>query len=226
MANTEKTAVKAPTKAQIEGELKETKATLEETQKALQESMELIKELKAQIAQPAPQVVVQADRRGSTKIKCINIAHYPVNISTLPSGQGRVFTFNEYGQAHYIKYDDLLDIISSYPNTMTSGIIYVADKDFCEEQGLYDDLGTIYTKEVMDKLVYLRDDTDVDMLCNMKKELLESTVREIAELYNKGEAMEANKLARIKKETGYDIVKIADDIKIMSADEIKELAEE
>ena len=42
MANTEKTTGKAPTKAQIEGELRKTKTTLEETQKALQESMDLI----------------------------------------------------------------------------------------------------------------------------------------------------------------------------------------
>ena len=226
MANTEKATHKAPTKAQIEGELRETKETLEETKAALQESLDLIKELKAQINQQPPQVIVQNDRRSSTKIKCINLAHNPVNVSTLPSGQGRVFTFNEYGQAHYIKYDDLLDIISSYPRTMESGMIYIADKDFCEEQGLYADSSMIYTKEVMDKIVYLRDDADVDMLCGMSKELAESTIREIAELYNRGEAMEPNKLARIKKEMGYDIVKIANDIKIMSAEEIEELAEE
>lgn len=82
----------------------------------------------------------------------------------------------------------------------------------------------IYTKEVMDKLVYLREDVDVDMLCNMSKPLLESTVREIAELYNKGEEMEANKLERIKKELGFDIVKLADDIKVLSVEDIEELS--
>lgn len=222
MANTTKT----PTKAQIEGELQETKEALKETQNALQESMALIQELKAQINQQPPQVVVQNDKRSSSRIKCVSIAHFPVNVSTLPSGQGRVFTFNEYGQAHYIKHDDLLDIISSYPKTMESGIIYIADRDFCEEQGLYEDSSKIYTKEVMDKLVYLRDEADVDMLCGMSKELAESTIREIAKLYNQGEYIEPNKLERIKKEIGYDIVKIASDIKIMSAEEIKELAEE
>ena len=57
----------------------------------------------------------------------------------------------------------------------------------------------------------------------MSKPLLESTVREIAELYNKGEEMEANKLERIKKELGFDIVKLADDIKVLSVEDIEEL---
>ena len=66
MANT----TKAPTKAQIESELKETKNTLQETQSALQDAMELIAQLKEQVNQP-PQVVVQSDKRANAKIKCI-----------------------------------------------------------------------------------------------------------------------------------------------------------
>ena len=213
MANT----TKAPTKAEIEKELKETK-------NALQEAMELINQLKGQINQPQ-QIVVQSDKRANAKIKCINIAHHPVNISTFPNGQGRVFEFKEYGQVQYIRQDDLLDIISSYPRTMESGLIYVADKDFCDEQNLYENEEVIYTKELMDKLVYLREDVDVDLLCGMSKPLLESTIREIAQLYNQGEYMEPNKLERIKKDLGYDIAKIADDIKIMSVEELEALEE-
>lgn len=213
MANT----TKAPTKAEIEKELKETK-------NALQEAMELINQLKGQINQPQ-QIVVQSDKRANAKIKCINIAHHPVNIATFPNGQGRVFEFKEYGQVQYIRQDDLLDIISSYPRTMESGLIYVADKDFCDEQNLYENEEIIYTKELMDKLVYLREDVDVDLLCGMSKPLLESTIREIAQLYNQGEYMEPNKLERIKKDLGYDIAKIADDIKIMSAEELEALEE-
>ena len=35
--------------------------------------------------------------------------------------------------------------------------------------------------------------------------------------------MEANKLERIKKELGFDIVKLADDIKVLSVEDIEEL---
>ena len=76
MANT----IKTPTKAQIEAELNETKTALQDTQNALKESMDLIKELKEQLNQQ-PQVVVQSDKRVNAKIKCINLAHNPVNIA-------------------------------------------------------------------------------------------------------------------------------------------------
>lgn len=212
MATSDTTKTKAPTKAQIENELKETKD-------ALAEAMALIKELKEQKV-VTPQVVVQSDNKHTSKIKCINLAHNPVNISTLPDGGGRMFTFNQYGQAHFIKYDDLLDIVSAYPNTMESGLIYVADKDFCEENGLYDQ-GTIYTKELLDKIVYLRDDIDVDLLKGMSKPLLETTITEIARLYHNGEYMEPNKLAVIKNDLGFDIEAMADDVIVLEDDKVK-----
>ena len=108
---------------------------------------------------------------------------------------------------------------------MESGLIYISDKEFCDEQNVYENEDVIYTKEIMDKIVYLRDDVDLEMLFGMSKPLLDSTIREIAQLYNKGEYMEPNKLERIKKELGYDIAKIANDIKIMSAEELEALEE-
>ena len=74
---------------------------------------------------------------------------------------------------------------------------------------------------MVDKIVYLRDDTDVDLLCNMSKPLLETTIMEIARLYNMGEEMEPNKLARIKNELGYDITELAKDIQVTNDAEPK-----
>ena len=216
MANTTKEKKNtAPTKKEIETELKD-------TQSALAEATELIKQLQAKLAEQPQVVVQQAESKGKTsKIKCINLGHCVLNLSTEPNGMGRVFTFNEYGQAHFIKYDDLLDIVSSYPNTIESGLVYIANKDFCVEQGIYEDITQIYTKDMVDKIVYLRDDTDVDLLCNMSKPLLETTIMEIARLYNMGEEMEPNKLARIKNELGYDITELAKDVQMTNDAEPK-----
>ena len=193
---------KTQTKADIEKELVE-------TQSALQEALALIKELKEQKTQP---VIIQQDKTRMSKIKCINLAHNPVNVSTLPDGQGRLYTFTEYGQAHFIMYDDLLDFVSSYPKTIESGVIYIADRDFCEEQGIYNDTNNVYTKDIMDELVYMREDKDVDLLIGMSKPLQETTAYEIARLYHLGEKIEPNKLARIKDELGYDIVAMSEDV--------------
>ena len=197
-------------------ELKEVRSELSETKNALNDAMSVIAEMKKKLEeQPQVTVVQQSEgRRGNSKIKCMSLCYEPVNIATMPHGQGRVFEFREYGQTIYIKYDDMLDVISSYPNTIGSGLIYIADKEFCEEQGIYDDMNQVYTKELLDKIVRLHDDVDVELLSGMSKPLLESTVRKIAELYNANEFYEPNKLARIKKDLGYDIIQIAEDIKI------------
>lgn len=204
------------TKAELQDNLKETKAELKEAKSALEDAMDVIAEMKKKLEeQPQVTVVQQSnDRRSNSKIKCISLSYDPLNLATMPNGQGRVFTFKRYGQSIYIKYDDMLDIISSYPNTIESGLVYITDKEFCEEQGIYDNMDNIYTKDMLDEVVYLRRDIDVELLQGMSKPLLESTVRKIAELYNANEAMEANKLDTIKKTLGYDIVKIAEDIKV------------
>lgn len=201
------------TKADLQKELEETKG-------ALKDAMDVIAEMKKKLEeQPQVTVVQQQQKRGNSKVKCISLSYNPVNISTLPMGQGRVFEFKNYGQAMFIKYDDLLDVISSYPNTIASGLIYIADREFCEEQGLFEDDSTIYTKDILDRIVYLRDDVDVELMQGMSEPLLESTIRKIAELYNANESFEANKLDFIKRNLGYDIVEIAKDIKVESIQE-------
>ena len=204
-----KATAKAPTKQDIQKELDDTKS-------ALKDALEAIAQMKEQMSQQPQVTVVNNDRRPNAKLKCINLYHGYLNVSTEPYGQGRVYEFKEYGQVQYIKYDDMLDIISSYPNTIASGLLYIVDKDFCDEQGVYEDMDKIYTKEMLDKLVYLREDMDVELLKGMSKPMLENVIMEIARLYNANEEMEPNKLAEIKKDLGYDIIKIAKDIKIDS----------
>ena len=205
MAEKKTPTTKAPTKQDIQNELEETKG-------ALKDALDLIAQMKEQLNKHPQVTVVNTEKRPNSKLKCINLYHGNLNVSTEPNGQGRVYEFKEYGQVLYIKYDDMLDIISSYPNTMASGLVYIADKDFCEEQGLYEDMDKIYTKDILDKVVYLREDMDVELLKGMSKPMLESVIMEIARLYNANERMEANKLDEIKRDLGYDIQKIAKDI--------------
>ena len=112
-----------------------------------------------------------------------------------------------------IKFDDLANIVNNYPNTMESGLIYIADKQAVEELGLAEDYAKLYDKKTLDKIIRLRDSSDVDMLLGISnKELLESTILAIAERINQNESYDYNSLNRIKVESGYDIVKIAEDL--------------
>lgn len=188
---------------------------------------ELIKQLMAQIEaqnkamaemqakmNAQPTVVVQKDNgMGAKKVKCINLMHNIVNVSTEPEGQGRLYMFEKYGDYKMIKYDDLSDIVSSYPYTMENGLIYICDRDVVESLGLSDEYEHLYTKEIMDRVVYLREQSDVDIFIGMEKHMQESTAVEIAKLMNANERMDYNYLREIKEKTGIDIEQIAKDLK-------------
>ena len=105
---------------------------------------ELIKQLMAQIEeqnkkmaemhsqinkQPQTTIIQQDNRLNSKKVKVVNLMHNTLNVSTEPKGMGRVYTFKEYGDVRFIKYDDLVDIVSAYPKTMESGLAYICDKE-------------------------------------------------------------------------------------------------
>lgn len=188
---------------------------------------ELIKQLMAQIEaqnkamaelqskiNTQPTIMVQKESNlGGKKIKCINLMHSVVNISTEPDGLGRVYTFEKYGDYKMIKFDDLSDIVSSYPYTMENGLIYISDREAVEELGLSEEYDKLYTKERMDRVVYLREQSDVDIFLGMEKNMQESTAMEIAKLMNLNERMDYNYLREIKERTGIDIEQVAKDLK-------------
>lgn len=177
---------------------------------------EMLKQMQAQLSkmQNTQVVVAQADKGLSgKKIKCINLMNNPLNVSTEPNGMGRVFSFNKYGETRLIKFDELADIVSSYPNTVEKGLLFIANKEAVEELGLSDEYEKMYTKDIIDELVYLRRENDADLFIGMVKELQESTSVKIAELLNKNETMDFNYLRKIKDETGIDIEQIAKDLK-------------
>ena len=95
---------------------------------------------------------------------------------------------------------------------MEKGFLYIANPQAVEELGLSEDYGGIHTKEILDELVYLRRDMDVDVFNSMPKDLQESTALEIARLINANEAIDWNRLRKIKESTGIDIEDIAKNI--------------
>ena len=110
-------------------------------------------------------------------------------------------------------FDDIADIVASYPNTMEGGLCYICDPKAVEALGLSEEYKNIYNKEIMDRIVWLREESDVDLFIGMDKNLQESTSIEIAKLINSNERMDYNYLRRIKDECGIDIEGIAKELK-------------
>lgn len=175
-------------------------------------------EMQKQIEEKSvPQTVVVNNESSSAmrgrKIKVINLMHNPLNIATQPNGRGRVYSFRNYGDSRLIKFDDLADIVASYPYTMEHGLAYICDKEAVEELGLSDEYTKLFDKERMDRVVWLREESDLDLFLGMDINLQESTARRIAELMNANEKMDYNYLRTIKEKTGIDIEAIAKELK-------------
>ena len=192
--------------------LKEENSAMAEMLKQMQEQMA---QLQAQVEASKSNVVIAQPEKtlNGKKVKCINMMNNPLNVSTEPDGQGRVFSFDKYGDSRLIKFDDLADIVASYPNTIEKGLLLIANKEAVAELGLEDDYGDIITKDAMDELVYLRRASDVDLFICMSPELQKSTATKIAELLNANESMDFNYLRKIKDVTGFDIEEIAKELK-------------
>lgn len=175
-----------------------------------------ITELKAsQINNSTQQIIIQKETTmNGKKVKCINITNNEINVSTDRDGAGKTFTFKQFGDYKMIKFDDLSDIVSSYPYTMGHGLVYISDKEVVEELGLSDEYLTIYTPEMIGELVYLRRNGDVDLLLGMEENLLKSTVKTIANLFNANERFDYNDLKKIKDKSGYDIEELAKELKL------------
>ena len=181
----------------------------------LEEQNAKMAEMQKQIDNKSQTVVVNADNNAirGKKVKVVNLMQNPLNLSTEPNGMGRIFTFNKYGDSKLIKFDDLADIVASYPYTMEHGLAYICDKEVVEELGLSDDYAKLFDKERMDKVVKLREESDLDLFLGMDINLQESAARRIAELINANERMDYNYLRTIKEKTGIDIEAIAKELK-------------
>ena len=96
---------------------------------------------------------------------------------------------------------------------MEHGLAYICDKEVVEELGLADDYAKLFDKERMDKVVKLREESDLDLFLGMDINLQESAAKRIAELINANERMDYNYLRIIKEKTGIDIEEIARELK-------------
>ena len=191
--------------------IKQLMALIEEQNKKMAEMQEQIENAKTQ----TPTVVVSNDisKLQSKKVRLINLMHGVLNLSTEPDGKGRVFTFNNYGESRLANFDDVSNIVASYPHTTEVGAFYIADKDVIDYLGLTEEYSKIYDKELMDKVTLMRDEEAVDLFACMDKTLQNDVALDIAKRINANETVDYNNLNRIKVQCGIDIQQIAEDIK-------------
>lgn len=210
--NTETTEKKTTTAKTTETKTKVEKKVDENKEKDLQqkndELMEIIKSMKAEIdnlkaSAQTPVIIQQNGNNDLTRsVKVVSLANNSLVLTTLPNGKGNAFMFDKYGDERNIKFVELQSILQTPQSRMFEDnmVVLTNAKD-------YEDLGIGYlfdknlSKEEMDELLTLEDDDCIDIILDMSDEMLDSTLRKIAENINNGVNYDYNKIKKLQDET-------------------------
>jgi hypothetical protein len=94
----------------------------------------------------------EIDIRPDKYITVINLTPGELNLSTLPGGRGKPFSFRSFGEKKRILYSNLVDVMEANPRFLEDGYYYIADKKVITKHGLNDVYLSILTKDAIEKI--------------------------------------------------------------------------
>lgn len=211
------------TKAQLEQENNELKNSLSEMQEQMKMMMEQMKNIQSA---PNTQYVGVKDDITTRKIPVISLIHNPAILSTEQYGAGTPYQFPEYGTERKIKFTDLERIVNlcktiafdtnNESSFFERGEFYICDAEAVEELGLESFYENIFTKEMVDKCIELKDETAINIFKGANDSIKESIVHAIVDNINSGGSYDLNLLAILSKAYGQDIQELAEKDKQIS----------
>ncbi len=149
------------------------------------------------------------------KVKVMSLVPNKYNLSTEKDGEGKIFSFEEFGDIVTMKTSELEEILSiqKYRTQAEQGYFYILDKDIIEDQELSEYYEKISNKETLEKVMVLSSDECVEIFCGLDRDIQESLAMKIAEKINAGERVDRNRISDISMRTDIDIEELARKIK-------------
>lgn len=95
-----------------------------------------------------PEIEIRPDKY----ITIINLCRGELNLSTIPGGKGKIFSFRTFGEKKRIVYSALVDIMDASPRFLEEGFYYIADKRVIARHGLDDIYSKLLTKEMIENI--------------------------------------------------------------------------
>lgn len=196
----------------INKELEAKNKELEEQKKVTNDLMAMVAQLQSQMAElkSAKEENKKTSLSGK-RIKLISLFNGVVNVGTRDDGSGLTKTFKKYGTTLFVRYEDLEEMTMAYPNTFKEGLIYILDEDAVKELGLAEDYEKINSKENIDKMLKLEDESVIDMFKQTETFMRNTLLDAVADRMAKGEKVDQNIVMEIKKEFGVDLNALAEE---------------
>lgn len=198
------------TKQELENELQTTKA--ENTA-----IMEMVKQLQEQIAELKQNgtnnvVVTTTQNKDVTRmVEVVSLLDHTFNLSTKAHGQGKVYTFESYGEKKTIRYTDMLDILQNYRKSFERGYAILTSKQDYIDLMLDDVYDSVFDFDTFKNIISLATDNAVDVILRADEDMQENIRNIIAQRIVYGETYDFNKLKKLK-DNGIDVEAVIDDL--------------
>jgi hypothetical protein len=147
-------------------------------------------------------------------VNIMSLCRDKLNLSTESHGRGKCYEFENFGETHKIKFQDLEDIIREHRNFLENGYFYILDAEIVTMGG-YDDLySTLLSKEKFDQILS-SDKTALPYFQDANSKQQKIVIDFFVERISKGEPVDLNFIAELSKASKeeIDILKQATEIK-------------
>lgn len=134
------------------------------------------------------------------QITVISLCNNQLNLSTGGNGHGEIYTFSHFGEEQNIPRSDLKKIVKNNKNFTTSGLYYIADKDFVASEHLVNAYKSIVDSEKIKSIIKSDKETFKKVFGN----ITDSQKQTIAEMF-------INMIAN-DEEVDMNIVKVCGDM--------------
>ncbi len=166
----------------------------------------------------------EIDIRPDKYITVINLCAGQLNLSTLPGGRGKTFTFHSFGGKKRILYSNLVDVIETSQRFLEEGYFYIADKKVIAKHGLDDIYSKLLTKETIEN-IFFASTTEEDVATlyksankNQQDVIINLLVRKLVE----GTELDLNIVSTISRLSKIDILAKVEEAKFYSQPQLEE----
>jgi hypothetical protein len=144
-------------------------------------------------------------------IKVMSLNFGKLVLTTEGRGQGKVFTFNKFGDVKNIVYADLANLIHHQQSFAEQGRFYVFDKNVVKNHGLVEYYNKFMTREKIEHILDENRDEIISLFTNTTDAQKESIVNILIKKIIDGEDVDVNKVDVISRIYGKNIYDVARD---------------
>ncbi len=131
------------------------------------------------------------------------------NVSPTPKQPGRNYRFDKFGKVLQIPYSDLMQIVQNHTALFEKGYLYINDARFVKAAGLQGAVENMLTKEQIQQIVYSDSPDYMELFAKATTEQRKNIAGILIDEINAGKEFDMNKLDKISKFIGYDILERA-----------------